>query len=80
VAGERKPRLLPPGQMELGGLSGPSFMTSVGFIPEFSQSGHGLLGRIGFCSEFTFVRPISRTCSACWGDKPNAHANRPKTP
>jgi hypothetical protein len=31
-------------------------MTSVGFMPDFSQSGHGLLGRIGFFDEFTFVK------------------------
>jgi len=60
VAGERQTRLLPPGQMELGGLSGPSFMTSVGFIPEFSRAVMACSAVIGFCSEFTFVRPISR--------------------
>ena len=56
VAGERRPVYFHPVEMELGGLGGPAFMTSVGFMPDFSQSGHGLLGRKGFFDEFTFVK------------------------
>ena len=31
-------------------------MTSAGFMSEFSKGGYGLLGRIGFFDEFTFVK------------------------
>jgi hypothetical protein len=31
-------------------------MTSVGFMPDFSKAGYGLLGRRGFFDRFTFVK------------------------
>ncbi len=56
VAGERRPVYFHPLEIEVGGLGGPAFMTSAGFMPEFSKGGYGLLGRIGFFDEFTFVK------------------------
>ena len=56
VAGERRPVYFHPVKIEVGGLGGPAFMTSAGFMPEFSKGGYGLLGRIGFFDEFTFVK------------------------
>ena len=31
-------------------------MTTAGFMPDFSKSGYGLLGRTGFFNTFTFVK------------------------
>ncbi len=56
VAGERRPVYFHPVQIEIGELGGPSYMTTAGFMPEFSKSGYGLLGRRGFFDEFTFVK------------------------
>jgi len=42
--------------VEVGGLGGPAFMTSAGFMPEFSKGGYGPLGRIGFFDELIFVK------------------------
>jgi hypothetical protein len=56
VAGERRPVYFHPIEIEVGGLGGPAFMTSAGFMPEFSKGGYGLLGRNGFFNEFTFVK------------------------
>ena len=56
VAGERRPVYFHPVEMEVGSLGGPAFMTMVGFMPEFSKGGHGLLGRKGFFNEFSFVK------------------------
>jgi hypothetical protein len=56
VAGERRPVYFHPIEMELGGLGGPSFWTMVGFMPQLSKAGYGLLGRKGFFDEFTFVK------------------------
>jgi hypothetical protein len=41
---------------DVGGLGGPAFMTSAGFMSDFSKGGYGLLGRKGFFNEFTFVK------------------------
>jgi hypothetical protein len=56
VAGEGRSVYFHPVEIEVGGLGGPAFMTSAGFMPEFSKGGYGLLGRIGFFNEFTFVK------------------------
>jgi hypothetical protein len=56
VAGERRPVYFHPVEIELGGLGGPHFWTMVGFMPQFSKHGYGLLGRKGFFDEFTFVK------------------------
>ena len=56
VAGERRPVYFHPIEIEVGRLGGPSYMTSAGFMPDFAKGGHGLLGRIGFFDEFTFVK------------------------
>lgn len=56
VAGERRPVYFHPVEIEVGGLGGASFMTTVGFMPDFARSGQGLLGRRGFFSQFTFVK------------------------
>jgi len=56
VAGERRPVYFHPIEIQVGGLGGPAFMTSAGFMPEFSKGGHGLLGRTGFFNQFTFVK------------------------
>ena len=56
VAGERRSIYFHPIEIEVGGLGGPSYMTTVGFMPDFSKSGYGLLGRTGFFNTFTFVK------------------------
>jgi hypothetical protein len=56
VAGERRSVYFHPVEIQVGGLDGPAFMTSAGFMPEFSKGGYGLLGRIGFFNEFTFIK------------------------
>lgn len=56
VAGERSPIYLHPIEIEVGGLGGPVFETQAGFMPDFSKSGHGLLGRDGFFDQFSFVK------------------------
>jgi hypothetical protein len=56
VAGERRPVYFHPIEIEVGGLGGPAFWTVVGFMPQFSKAGYGLLGRNGFFDVFTFVK------------------------
>jgi hypothetical protein len=56
VAGERRPIYVHPVQINVGGTDGPSFVTNVGFMPDLSDSGHGLLGRNGFFDQFSFVK------------------------
>jgi hypothetical protein len=56
IAGERRPVYFHPVEIEVGGLGGPAYMTSAGFMPELSKGGYGLLGRVGFFDEFTFVK------------------------
>jgi hypothetical protein len=56
VAGERRPVYFHPIEIEVGGLGGPAFMTTAGFMSEFSKGGYGLLGRKGFFDEFNFVK------------------------
>ena len=56
VAGDRRPVYFHPVELEVGGLGGPTLTTSVGFMPDFSTVGHGLLGRRGFFDQFTFVK------------------------
>ena len=56
VAGERQPIYMHPIEIEVGDLGGPRYLTMVGFMPDFSQNGLGLIGRIGFFNEFTFVK------------------------
>ena len=56
VAGERRPVYFHPVEIEEGPLGGPAFMTTVGFMPDFSNSGHGLLGRKGFFDQFSFIK------------------------
>jgi hypothetical protein len=48
VAGERRPIFFHPIEIEVGGLGGPTVVTTVGFMPDFSKAGYGLLGRRGF--------------------------------
>jgi hypothetical protein len=38
VAGERRPVYFHPVEIEVGGLGGPAFMASAGFMPEFSKA------------------------------------------
>ena len=56
VAGERRPIYLHPIEIEVGGRDGPVFEVLAGFMPDFSKSGHGLLGRNGFFDQFSFVK------------------------
>jgi hypothetical protein len=53
VAGVRRPVYFHPIEIEVGGLGGPTFMTTAGFMSDFSKGGYGLLGRKGFFDEFT---------------------------
>lgn len=54
VAGERRPIYLHPVVIKVAGRA--NFTTDVGFMPDFSTSGHGLLGRDGFFDQFSFVK------------------------
>lgn len=56
VAGERRPIYLHPIEIEIGELGGPRYMTMAGFMPDYAQNGLGLLGRIGFFNEVTYVK------------------------
>jgi hypothetical protein len=56
VADVRRPVYFHPIEIEVGGLGGPAFMTTAGFMSEFSKGGYGLLGRNGFFGEFNFVK------------------------
>jgi hypothetical protein len=56
VADVRRPVYFHPIEIEVGGLGGPAFMTTAGFMSEFSKGGYGLLGRKGFFNEFNFVK------------------------
>lgn len=56
VAGERRPIYLHPIEIEVGGRDGSTFEVLAGFMPDFSKSGHGLLGRDGFFDQFSFVK------------------------
>lgn len=56
VANERRPVYFHPVEVSVGGYNGPTFRTTIGFMPDFSRSGHGLLGRDGFFDRFTFVK------------------------
>ena len=56
VANMRRPVYFHPIEIEVGGLGGPAFWTVVGFMPQFSKAGYGLLGRNGFFDVFTFVK------------------------
>jgi hypothetical protein len=53
VQGESRPYYLHEVDIEVGGS--PRRAT-VGFMPELSKNGHGLLGRDGFFDRFTFVK------------------------
>ena len=56
VAGQRRPIYVHPVEIQVGDGSEPSFAANVGFMPDFSKSGHGLLGRDGFFDQFSFVK------------------------
>ena len=56
VAGERRPLYMHPVEITVGAGGAQSFTTDVGFMPDFSKSGHGLLGRDGFFNQFSFVK------------------------
>ena len=56
VAGELRRVYFHPVEIELGGLGGPSLVTHVGFMTDFSNIGYGLLGRRGFFNQFSFVK------------------------
>lgn len=56
VAGEHRPVYFHSVEIEVGGLGGPVVTTSVGFMPQFSKAGYGLLGRKGFFDQFTFIK------------------------
>ena len=56
VAGQRRPIYVHPVEIQVGDSSARSFTANVGFMPDFSKSGHGLLGRDGFFDQFSFVK------------------------
>jgi hypothetical protein len=56
VAGERRRVYFHQVEMELGGPGGPRFITSIGFMTDFSDIGYGLLGRRGFFDRFSFIK------------------------
>jgi hypothetical protein len=53
VQGERRPCYLHEVEIQIGGWWKSAL---VGFMPELSNNGHGLLGRAGFFDRFTFVK------------------------
>jgi hypothetical protein len=56
VAGQVRRVYFHPVEIELGGLGGPSLLTQIGFMTDFSNIGYGLLGRRGFFNHFSFVK------------------------
>ena len=54
VAGQRRALYIHPIEIDIG--DGNSFVGNVGFMPDFSKSGHGLLGRNGFFDQFSFIK------------------------
>ena len=54
VAGRGRPIYIHPVEIEVAGNS--CGVVEVGFMPEFSRSGYGLLGRSGFFDRFSFVK------------------------
>jgi hypothetical protein len=53
VEGEQRPFYLHEVEVEIGGW--PKLIT-VGFMPDLSKNGHGLLGQSGFFDRFSFVK------------------------
>lgn len=53
VEGERRPYYVHKIEVEIGGW--PK-LTEVGFMPELSKNGHGILGQAGFFDRFSFVK------------------------
>ena len=53
VEGERRPYYVHQVEVEIGGWSKA---TMVGFMPDLSKNGHGLLGQSGFFDRFSFVK------------------------
>ena len=53
VEGEQRPFYLHQVEVEIGGWSK---LTAVGFMPDLSNNGHGLLGQAGFFDRFSFVK------------------------
>lgn len=56
VAGERRPVYIHTIEIEVGLSNGPVCYAQAAFMPDFSASGQGLLGRRGFFDQFTFVK------------------------
>lgn len=56
VAGARRPVYIHTVEIEIGVGGGPVFHAQAGFMPDFSESGQGLLGRLGFFDQFSFVK------------------------
>lgn len=53
VEGEQRPFYLHQVEVEIGGWTK---LTTVGFMPDLSNNGHGLLGQSGFFDRFSFVK------------------------
>jgi Aspartyl protease len=53
VAGQTRPYYVHDVEIEVGGSSR---RVSVGFMPDLSSNGHGLLGQTGFFDLFSFVK------------------------
>lgn len=53
VEGEQRPFYLHQVEVEIGGWAK---LITVGFMPDLSKNGHGLLGQSGFFDRFSFVK------------------------
>jgi len=53
VAGQTRPYYLHDVEIEIGGWCRP---VAIGFMPDLSPNGHGLLGQTGFFDLFSFVK------------------------
>lgn len=57
VAGERRPLYMHPIEITPGGYSASRILLLMaGFMPDLSDSGHGLLGHNGFFDNISFVK------------------------
>ena len=56
VAGERRPMYVHAVEITPGGYwQGPILLTAAAFMPDLSETGHGLLGQIGFFDRLSYV-------------------------
>lgn len=56
IAGERSPMFVHAVEITPGGYwKGPILLTAAAFMPDLSNTGHGLLGQIGFFDRLSYI-------------------------